>query len=94
MAKLLGIAVSIIGKQLRINGVFLVLWICSLYGVIMSIWWSWLYDYFQTRGEALPGNNRVAAASLIEHLADVKMGILLPVSRHSALASFLILSLA
>ena len=49
-----------------------------------------LRDYFQQRGEGLPGNNIVAAIALTGHLADVTMGmVLLPVSRHSALASFL-----
>ena len=92
-SKSLGIQVPLIGKQLRVSGVLLVFWICCLYGILISIWWMRLRDYFQDRGEGLPGNNIVAAVALTGHLADVTMGmVLLPVSRHSALISFFKLS--
>ena len=92
-SKLLGTQVPLIGKQLRVGGVTLLIWICSLYGILIGIWWMRLRDYFQEQGEGLPGNNIVAAVALTGHLADVTMGmVLLPVSRHSALVSFFQLS--
>ena len=85
--------VPVFGKQLRISGILLVFWILSLYGILIGIWWIRLRDYFNERGDGLPGNNIVAAVALTGHLADVSMGmVLLPVSRHSALASFFKLS--
>ncbi|USW58985.1 Putative ferric reductase transmembrane component-like domain-containing protein [Septoria linicola] len=89
----LGYEVPLLGKQLRASGLLLVFWILSLYGILIGIWWIRLRDYFHERGEGLPGNNVVAAVALTGHLADVTMGmVLLPVSRHSALASFFKLS--
>jgi Ferric reductase like transmembrane component len=93
ISKSLGLRAPLVGKQLRAGGLLLVVWICILYGILISIWWMRLRDYFQERGEGLPGNNIVAAVALTGHLADVTMGmVLLPVSRHSALASFFRLS--
>ena len=90
VSKSVGVRVPLMGKQLRLSGILLVFWICSLYGTLIGIWWLRLRNYFRERGEGLPGNNVVAAVALTGHLADVTMGmVLLPVSRHSALASFL-----
>ena len=92
-SKPLGTQVPLVGKQLRVSGVLLILWICALYGILISIWWLRLRDYFQGQGQGLPGNNLVAAVALTGHMADVTTGmVLLPVSRHSALASFFRLS--
>lgn len=93
MAKTLGVEVPYMGKQLRIGGLLLVLWISSLYGIIVGIWWTHLLEYFEERGAGLPGNSIVSAVAMSGHLADVSMGmVLLPVARHSALASFFKLS--
>jgi hypothetical protein len=89
----LGREVPLMGKQLRVSGILLVLWICLLYGISIGVWWTRLRDYFTTRGQGLPANHVVAAVAQTGHLADVTMGmVLLPVSRHSALASFFVLS--
>ena len=88
-----GLKVPLMGKQLRLSGLLLVSWVLCLYGILISIWWVRLRDYFQDRGQGLPGNNIVAAVALTGHLADVTTGmVLLPVSRHSALSSFFKLS--
>ena len=85
--------IPLMRKQLRISGVLLVSWVLSLYGILIGIWWIRLRDYFATRGAGLAGNAIVAAVAQTGHLADVTMGmVLLPVSRHSALASFFKLS--
>jgi hypothetical protein len=92
-AKALGVEVPIMGKQLRISGLLLIFWILALYGILIGIWWVRVRDYFEERGAGLPGNHIVAAVAQTGHLADVTMGmVLLPVSRHSALASFFKLS--
>lgn len=86
----------IFGKSVTLSGVLVVLWVLSLYGIITGIWWLRLQDYFATRGEKggiTWGNNALAAIALTGHYADVTMGmVLLPVARHSALASFFKLS--
>lgn len=83
----------VLGKRLRISRALLLLWICALYGILTAVWWTGLRDYFRKRGEGLSGNGIVAAVALTGHYADVTMGmVLLPVSRHSALGSFLKLS--
>ena len=85
--------IPVVRKQLRFGGVLLVFWICSLYGILIGIWWVRVRDYFAARGVGLAGNSIVAAVAQTGHLADVTMGmVLLPVSRHSALASFFKLS--
>jgi hypothetical protein len=92
-SKALGFEAPLIGKQFRISGLLLISWICILYGTAIGIWWIRLRDYFQERGVGLPGNRIVAGVALTGHLADITMGmVLLPVSRHSALASFFKLS--
>lgn len=81
--------IPLLRKQLRLGGLLLVFWICSLYSILVGIWWIRLRDYFATRAAGLTGNAIVAAVAQTGHLADVTMGmVLLPVSRHSALASF------
>ena len=86
----------VIGKSFTISGALIVLWIISLYGIIIGIWWLRLQSYFIKRGEAGAvhnGNRRVAAVALTGHFADVTMGmVLLPVARNSALSSFFRLS--
>lgn len=89
----LGLRVPLVGKTLRVSGVLLVFWVLVLYGTLIGLWWARLRNYFQARGEGLPGNDILAAIALTGHVADVTMGmLLLPVSRHSALASFFKLS--
>lgn len=67
-------------------------WVISLYGVVVGIWWIRLRDYFVDRGVADGidrGGRRLAAVALTGHICDITMGmVLLPISRHSALASF------
>nr|POE92359.1 ferric reduction oxidase 2 [Quercus suber] len=93
VSKPLGVRIPLMRKQLRLSGLGLGVWILSLYGIIIGIWWIKLRDYFQERGEGLPGNNILAAIALTGHLADVTTGmVILPVSRHSSLASFFKLS--
>ena len=88
-----GIEMPLIGQQLRVSGILLLFWICSLYGIVVGVWWIRLRDHFQEQGEGLFGNKLVAAVALTGHFADITMGmVLLPVSRHSALASFFRLS--
>ena len=74
----------------------MILWIGALYGIITSIWWARLHEYFDNRGREgglTSGNGLVAGVALTGHYADVTMGmVLLPVARHSALASFFRLS--
>ncbi|KAL9595107.1 MAG: hypothetical protein Q9219_006650 [cf. Caloplaca sp. 3 TL-2023] len=80
------------GRHLTIGAILMMLWILALYGVIIGIWWARLYQYFVDRSAAggiERGGNRLAAVALTGHLCDVTMGItLIPISRHSALASF------
>ena len=82
----------IIGKSVSRGGLLMVVWIACLYGVVVAVWWQRLHDYFNSRNEASgikDGGNRLAAVALTGHLCDITMGMaLLPISRHSALASF------
>jgi hypothetical protein len=88
----------IIGKQLAVSGCLAFVWVVSLYGIIVGIWWVRLRTYFVTRGReggVLDGNDQLAAVALTGHFCDVTMGmVLIPVSRHSALASFFKLSVS
>ncbi|KUJ09557.1 uncharacterized protein LY89DRAFT_761136 [Mollisia scopiformis] len=90
--------IPIIGKQIGLGGLLILLWIISLYGIIVGVWWIRLEAYFTQRGlegGVLNGNKRLAAIALTGHLCDVTMGMaILPISRHSALASFFKLSVA
>lgn len=77
-----GVWVPLMGKRLTLGGLMLVMWQCVLYGILVGIWWPRLDDYFQERGEGLPGNALVAFVAQSGHLADVTTGlVLLPVTR-------------
>ena len=85
-------------KKLAIGGALVFLWIISLYGIIIGIWWIRLRNYFEQRGlegGITSGNLRLAAIALTGHFCDVTMGMaIIPISRHSALASFFKISVA
>lgn len=87
-----------IGHHLTVSGAIFTFWILSLYGAIIGNWWTRLYDYFEIKGRengVFSGIHRVSASALTGHFCDVTMGmVLLPVSRHSALATFFKLSLS
>lgn len=88
----------VIGKHLAVSGVLVFTWIILLYGIIVGIWWSRLSSYFEGRGQeggVTIGNNKLAAIALTGHMCDVTMGMaLIPISRHSALASFFKISVS
>lgn len=92
------LSIPLLGRKLALGGALVVLWLLSLYGIVIGIWWTGLKSYFEQRGVAggvSLGNARLAAIAMTGHLCDVTMGMaILPVSRHSALASFLKLSVA
>ncbi|KAB8356629.1 hypothetical protein FH972_024206 [Carpinus fangiana] len=87
-----------VGKHLAVSGVLIICWIIALYGIVVGIWWIRLHDYFAERGNSAgvsAGNYRLAAIALTGHMCDVTMGmVLLPISRHSALASFFKISVS
>ncbi|CZT44433.1 uncharacterized protein RSE6_04599 [Rhynchosporium secalis] len=91
-------SIPFMAKKLSVSGLLVLLWIISLYGIIIGIWWVRLDEYFTKRGMeggVLSGNKRLAAIALTGHLCDVTMGMaILPISRHSALASFFKISVA
>lgn len=82
----------LLGKRISVGGALMLCWVISLYGVVVGIWWNRLRDYFVDRGVAEGidhGGRRLAAVALTGHVCDITMGmVLLPISRHSALASF------
>ena len=86
----------LIEKRLSFGGGLAVLWIITLYGIVVALWWIRLRDYFGDRTKAggiTHGGNRLAAIALTGHMCDITMGmVLIPISRHSALASFFKLS--
>ena len=88
----------IVRKHVTISGVLAVIWILALYGIIIGVWWIRLRNYFEERGRAggvYVGNQTLAAIALVGHLCDVTMGmVLMPISRHSALASFFSLNVS
>lgn len=90
--------IPLVGERFAISVLIGFIWIIGLYGIIIGVWWIRLRDYFEDRGRAngvLDGNHRLAAIALTGHLCDVTMGmVLIPVSRHSALASFFKLSVS
>lgn len=90
--------VPVLGKHLAWGGASILVWILMLYGILIGIWWVRLRDYFTQRGHeggVYSGNGRLAAIALTGHLCDVTMGMaLMPISRHSALASFFKISVA
>ena len=88
--------VPIIGRIVTVGGSVMIAWIVVLYGIIVRLWWARLNNYFSGRNAAKGidhGGDILAAVALTGHMCDVTMGmVLLPVSRHSALASFFKLS--
>jgi hypothetical protein len=89
--------IPFLGKYLSLSGLLILLWIVCLYGTIIGIWWIRLNAYFTQRGieGVYAGNTRLAAIALTGHLCDVTMGmVILPISRHSALASFFKISVS
>ncbi|KAL2061200.1 hypothetical protein VTL71DRAFT_7473 [Oculimacula yallundae] len=90
--------IPLIAKKLSASGLLVLLWIISLFGILIGIWWIRLDNYFTKRGiegGVLSGNKRLAAIALTGHLCDVTMGMaILPISRHSALASFFKISVS
>ncbi|KAJ5383011.1 hypothetical protein N7517_000922 [Penicillium concentricum] len=90
--------IPLVGERLAISALLGFIWVISLYSIITGVWWIRLRDYFEDRGRengVLEGNYRLAAIALTGHLCDVTMGmVLIPVSRHSALASFFKLSIS
>jgi len=90
--------VPLIGKYATLGGSLMVLWIILLYGVVVGVWWIRLRDYFTERNMAAGidhGSNKLAAIALTGHVCDITMGlVLLPISRHSALASFFKISVS
>lgn len=90
--------IPVLGKHLGVGGILVVFWVLILYGIAIGIWWVRLKDYFKQRGAdggVLLGNGRLAAIALTGHLCDLTMGLaIIPISRHSALASFFKISVA
>lgn len=90
--------IPLVGKQLAVSGLLCLLWIAALYGIVVGVWWTRLREYFEERGienGVWMGNGRLAAIALTGHFCDITMGmVLIPISRHSALASFFKLSVA
>ena len=85
-------------RHISIGGLTMVIWIISLYGIVIGVWWIRLHEYFSRRNNVAGiyrGSNRLAAIALTGHMCDVTMGmVLLPISRHSALASFFKISMS
>ena len=79
-------------RNLSRGGLLMLFWVFCLYGTVIGVWWPRLHGYFRERNEVsgiTKGSGRLAAIALTGHLCDITMGIvLLPISRHSALASF------
>ena len=88
--------VAVIGKRVTLGGALAVFWVIALYGAVIWVWWRRLRDYFVDRGNAdgvYRGGDLLAAVALTGHLCDITMGmVLMPIARHSALASFFKLS--
>lgn len=90
--------IPLLGKHLNTSGLLAFIWIIALYGIIVGVWWNRLRDYFEGRGRDNgigEGNSRLAAVALTGHICDVTFGmVLIPIARHSALASFFKLSVS
>ncbi len=90
--------IPLIGKKMAVSGLLFFFWVISLYGIVVAIWWIRLRNYFNQRGlngGVWSGNGRLAAIALTGHMCDVTMGmVIIPISRHSALASFFKISVA
>ena len=87
-----------VSKTVTCGACFMTSWVLVLYAIVMGIWWNRLSNYFVGRSAAggiLHGGNQLAAVALTGHLCDITMGmVLVPISRHSALASFFKLSIS
>ena len=88
--------VPLMNRKPTNGATLMLLWIVTLYAVIVGIWWLRLQTYFADR-TASAGiktiGDELAAIALTGHFCDVTMGLaLVPISRHSALASFFQLS--
>ncbi|OBT84862.1 hypothetical protein VE02_05898 [Pseudogymnoascus sp. 03VT05] len=85
-------------KYVSVSGLLVGVWVVVLYGALIGVWWWRLRDYFVARGHeggVEKGNGTLAAIALLGHLCDVTLGmVLVPISRHSALASFFSLSVS
>lgn len=88
----------LLGKDISVGGAIILFWIISLYGIVVGVWWRRLHEYFVRRNAdsgISHGSSRLAAIALTGHLCDITMGmVLLPISRHSALASFFKISVS
>ncbi|KAI4254637.1 MAG: hypothetical protein LQ352_002985 [Teloschistes flavicans] len=88
----------VLERNLTVGACVMISWILALYAVIVGIWWHRLRTYFvdrSTAGGIERGGNTLAAVALTGHWCDVTMGMaLIPISRHSALASFFQLSVS
>ena len=88
----------LLGRRVSTGGLTMALWIASLYSIVVGVWWIRLHDYFNYRNNVAGiyhGSNRLAAIALTGHWCDITMGMaLLPISRHSALASFFKISVS
>lgn len=88
----------VVNRSLTVGAAVMISWIVALYALIIGIWWPRLHEYFVDRnlaGGIRDGGNRLAAIALTGHMCDVTMGmVLVPISRHSALASFFQLSVS
>ena len=85
--RLFNCRLPLVGERLAISGLLGFIWIISLYGIILGVWWIRLRDYFVDRGQksgVLEGNHRLAAIALTGHLCDVTMGISSSLSRGTA----------
>ena len=86
----------VIRRHVSIGFLIMFFWVISLYGIAIGVWWVPLHEYFVHRNDIAGiavGSSRLAAIALTGHLCDITMGmVLLPISRHSALASFFQLS--
>lgn len=83
--------VLIVRMHVTANGLLAVIWILALYGNCLE---SGVFDCepvllnWAARMESLKETKRFAAIELIDHLYDVTIGtVLIPISRHSGLAS-------
>jgi len=95
---LLNRKLPVVRKHLTLSMFLVFIWILALYGVIVGVWWVRLRDYFVERGRTngvFEGSQTLAAIALVGHFCDVTMGmVLIPISRHSALASFFSVSVS
>lgn len=98
LRRVLRLPVPGLGKYVAVSGLLVGVWIVALYGALIGVWWWRLRDYFVARGReggVDEGNGTLAAIALLGHLCDVTLGmVLVPISRHSALASFFSLSVS